>query len=225
MPEFKYNNEVLRFEPESLLIAGYTAKDQKALIAHIEELKEIGVAAPNQVPMVYDLSPELLTTKKTISTVKNDTSGEVEVVLLDIDGEWYVGLGSDHTDRKLEAVSIHKSKQVCAKPVTEDVWKLSEIEDHWDEIELKSWFIQNGEETLYQTGKLASFLSPKELLAIIGERGFPTKKIALYCGTPPLLTDGFVYAEGFRAQLIDPKRDKVIELKYDVKILVDAKEE
>lgn len=225
MLEFNFNNEVLRFEPESLLIAGYTAKDQEALIAHIEELKEIGVAAPNQVPMVYDLSPELLTTKKSMSTVKNDTSGEVEVVLLDIDGEWYVALGSDHTDRKLEAVSVHKSKQVCAKPISSNVWKLSEIEEHWDEIELRSWFIQDGKETLYQTGKLAAFLSPKELLAIMKERGYPTKKIALFCGTPPLLTDSFIYAEGFRAELIDTKNNKVIELKYDVNILIDAKED
>ena len=46
-------------------------------------------------------------------------------MLLNIEGEWYVGIGSDHTDRVLEAVSIRKSKQVCAKPISKELWPLS----------------------------------------------------------------------------------------------------
>src|SRR5690606_18133666 len=143
--------------------------------------------------MVYDLSPELLSTRDTITTVKNDGSGEAEAALLNINGNWYVGLGSDHTDRKLEAVSVHKSKQVCAKPISSEVWELSSIENHWDDIEIKSWMVVDGEEHLYQSGKLGDFLSPKELLKIIEERGYPTKDTVLFCGTPPLKTEGFLY--------------------------------
>lgn len=70
---------------------------------------------------------------------RNDSSGEAEVALLDIHGDWYVGLGSDHTDRALEAVSIHESKQICSKIISKQLWALDSVLDHWDEIELKSW--------------------------------------------------------------------------------------
>ena len=126
-------------------------KRSDALRAHIEELEKIGVPAPQTVPMIYQLSPELLSTETEISTVRNDSSGEVEVVLLNIEGEWYVGIGSDHTDRVLEAVSIQKSKQVCAKPISKELWPLSSIEDHWDDLQLKSWYSVNGEVQLYQS--------------------------------------------------------------------------
>ncbi|WP_165820942.1 DUF2848 family protein [Pueribacillus theae] len=223
--KFYLDKKEIVFEPENLLIAGYTARDQKSLQAHIEELKKIGVAAPNQVPMVYDLSPELLSTRDFITTVKNDGSGEAEVVLLSINGKWYVGLGSDHTDRKLEAVSVHKSKQVCAKPISNELWELASIEDHWDDIELKSWMVLNGKEQLYQAGKLGDFLPPKELLEIIKERGYSTTNTVLFCGTPPLKTDKFLYGEKFRAELSDSKTNKKIKLSYEVKILTDSKED
>lgn len=223
--EFYLDNKQIDFEPENLLIAGYTAKNQESLKEHIEELRKIGVAAPNQVPMVYDLSPELLSTKDTITTVKNDGSGEAEVALLCIGGKWYVGLGSDHTDRKLEAVSVHKSKQVCAKPISSELWELSSIEKHWDDIELKSWMVINGEEQLYQSGKLGDFLSPKELLEIIQERGYSVTDAVLFYGTPPLKSEGFLYGEKFRAELFDPTNNKKINLHYEIKVLTDSKED
>src|SRR5690625_4462637 len=220
-----FNNNSIKFNPKHLLIAGYTAKDQKALWDHIEELKEIGVAAPNQIPMVYDLSPELLTTNDPITVVKNDSSGEAEFVLFHIDNEWYIGLGSDHTDRKLEAVSVHKSKQVCLKPVSSQIWKLADVEKDWDHLEIKSWTTVDGEEIVYQTGKLADFLSPQELLDILKERGYPTEDAAIFCGTPPLKTDGFMYGSNFRAELVNTNTNEKITLNYHVDILIDSKED
>ncbi|WP_051291514.1 DUF2848 family protein [Fictibacillus gelatini] len=223
--KFYVDRKELNWEPENFYIAGYTAKNQAELKEHIEELEKIGVAAPPQVPMIYHLSPELLSTGATISTVRNDASGEAEVVLLNIEGEWHVGIGSDHTDRVLEATSVQKSKQVCAKPISNELWPLSAIEDHWDEIELRSWYSINGKETLYQSGKLDAFLSPKELLKIVEERGYSTSESALFCGTLPIVSGEFIYGESFRAELFDPKMNKKIELFYHTKILRDSEEE
>jgi Protein of unknown function (DUF2848) len=223
--KFHVDRKEINWEPENFYIAGYTAKDQGALKDHIEELEKIGVPAPPRVPMIYHLSPELLRTETVVSTIRNDASGEVEVVLLNIEGEWHVGIGSDHTDRVLEAVSVQKSKQVCAKPISNELWPLSSIEDHWDEIELKSWYSIKGEETLYQSGKLDAFLSPKELLEIVEERGYPTSEIALFCGTLPIISSEFLYGESFRAELYDSKTNKKIELFYQTKILRDSEEE
>src|SRR5690606_6585949 len=101
---------------------------------------------------------ELLQTNDLITVIGNKSSGEAEVALLNIDGKWYVGLGSDHTDRLLETVSVQKSKQVCAKPLARELWPLDEVIKSWDEIELKSWVTVNGDKKLYQSGKLDQFL-------------------------------------------------------------------
>jgi hypothetical protein len=223
--EIQIENKKRNWAPDRLVIAGYTAKDQEAAKRHIEELKELGVPAPPRIPMLYDLSPGLLTSESTIAVVNNDSSGEVEVVLLEVDGTWYLGLGSDHTDRVLEAVSIQKSKQVCPKPISKELWLLSEIEDHMGDIELRSWMTHNGEESLYQDGKLESFLSPKELLQIVDERGYSSSGLALFCGTPPIVNGEFIFGEAFRAELYDRKLERKITLSYKTKLLKDAEEE
>lgn len=223
--EFTVGDKVFTFKPRRLVIAGYTSKDQEALIAHIDELKELGIPAPPRVPMMYDLSPELLQAVDEVTQVNNHGSGEAEVVVLDIDGRWYIGLGSDHTDRVLEAVSIQKSKQVCAKPISRELWALDEIVDHWDAIEMRSWVLVDGEEQLYQDGKLDSFMTPQELYRIVEERGYASRGFALFCGTLPLVSGHFQFGSMFRAELYDPVTRNSISLSYSVKILKDAEEE
>ncbi|UFJ41398.1 DUF2848 domain-containing protein [Brevibacillus humidisoli] len=215
----------LDWKPQRLVIAGYTGRDQEAVKKHIDELLELGVPAPRRVPMIYDLSPELLRTSEEISVVCNDSSGEAEVVLLDVDGSWYVGLGSDHTDRVLEAVSVQKSKQVCAKPMAREVWPLDSIADHWDEIELRSWVTINGEEQLYQSGRLDAFLAPQDLLDIVRQRDYAAPNMALFCGTLALIDGQFQYGEAFRAELLDNKTNRSISLSYEVKQLKNAEED
>ncbi|WP_080832115.1 DUF2848 family protein [Cohnella massiliensis] len=219
--KFAIGSEQIEWSPKRLVIAGYTGKDQETVRKHIEELKEIGVPAPRQVPMLYDLAPELLSSAGQIRVVGNDSSGEAEVVLLDIDGTWYVGLGSDHTDRVLEANSVQKSKQVCAKAVSEELWPLDSFKDRWDEIEMRSWVVKDGETRLYQSGKLSAFLEPDRLLDIVKERGYFSPGICLYCGTLPLETE-IVYGGTFKAELSDPGTGRKITLAYGTEPLKDA---
>jgi hypothetical protein len=54
-------------------------------------------------------------------------------------GEVFVGVGSDHTDRALERLSIPAAKQACPKVAGTAVWRLDEVEDHWDRLELRAW--------------------------------------------------------------------------------------
>ncbi|WP_333880442.1 DUF2848 family protein [Lysinibacillus capsici] len=208
--------------PKRLLIAGYTGKDQASVKKHIDELREIGVPAPPQVPMIYDVSTNLLTTSPSISVVQESSSGEAEVVIMNVKGKWYVGLGSDHTDRELEKLSIQKSKQVCSKPISTQFWLLDDIESRWDEIEMRSWMIVNGEKKEYQTGTLGEFLHPKELIKIITERGYYSEDLMVFCGTLPIVTGEFIYGDGFSAELYDALTDRKIQLDYKVHILTDA---
>lgn len=208
--------------PKRLLIAGYTGKDQASVKKHIDELREIGVPAPPQVPMIYDVSTNLLTTSPSISVVQESSSGEAEVVIMNVEGKWYVGLGSDHTDRELEKLSIQKSKQVCSKPISTQFWLLDDIESRWDDIEMRSWMFVNGEKKEYQTGTLGEFLHPKELIKIITERGYYSEDLMVFCGTLPIVTGEFIYGDGFSAELYDALTDRKIQLDYKVHILTDA---
>lgn len=223
MLTFYVNGVKVYADPKRLLIAGYTGKDQDAVRKHIEELKEIGVPAPPQTPMIYDLSTNLITTDQDISVIREMSSGEAEPILVKLKGKWFLGLGSDHTDRELETVSIQKSKQVCSKPISEELWSLDEIEDHFDDIEMRSWMIVDRVKKDYQIGKLGEFLSPKKLLQIIEERGFETEcDVVVFCGTLPIINGEFIYGEAFAAELYDSLTGKKIKLSYRVHILEDA---
>ena len=86
-----------------LVIAGWTGRDPAAMEAHMAELEAIGIARPKTAPIFYRVSEDLLTQDDTIRVVGEDSSGEVEFFILALaDGLW-MGLGSDHTDRKVEA--------------------------------------------------------------------------------------------------------------------------
>ncbi|WP_206118843.1 DUF2848 family protein [Chromobacterium fluminis] len=150
----------LSFEPRRLIIAGWTGRDRQAVEHHIHELAALGVSPPASTPCFYPLSPQLLTTAARIEVPRAHSSGEVEYVLLaDADG-LYVGVGSDHTDRQVEAYDVTVSKQMCAKPLSVGLWRFDEVAAHWDQLQMRCWRSRNGERELYQEGSAAGLLPP-----------------------------------------------------------------
>ena len=105
-------------------MAGWTGRDVAALEKHIRELEEIGVKRPKSTPIFYRNAASLLTTADTIEVLGEHSSGEIEYVIHAIGGDLFVGVGSDHTDRKAETINVSLSKQMCAKPVSRKIWKL-----------------------------------------------------------------------------------------------------
>src|SRR6266851_2852888 len=93
----------LRMDIRQLVIAGWTGRDQSAVDAHIRELLELGVRRPRSTPMFYRVSASQLTSDGRIQVMGKDSTGEVEFVVFRSAGKVLVGLGSDHTDRKMEA--------------------------------------------------------------------------------------------------------------------------
>jgi hypothetical protein len=63
-----------------------------------------------------------LTTANQIEAVGENSSGEVEVVLITDAGKILVGVGSDHTDRTVETYNVTTSKQMCDKPIAPELW-------------------------------------------------------------------------------------------------------
>jgi hypothetical protein len=205
----------------AVVIAGWTGRDETALNAHIEELAELGIAPPKSVPMFYRVAATLITTRTVVQMVGREASGEVEAVLWKHAGALYVGVGSDHTDRKLEAVGITLSKQLCAKPVSAVVWPWAEVAPHWDQVVLRSR-VSGGD--VYQEGAAASLRRPDELLALYESREGPLPDGAvMFCGTLAV-HGGIRFSEEMQLELVDPVLGRTIQHRYTVDVLPIAEQ-
>ena len=202
-----------------LVIAGWTGRNEEAVEAHIRELEEIGVPRPASTPIFYRVAASLLSQADRIQVAGENSSGEAEPVLLNVDGRLMVGVGSDHTDRQVETYNVTVSKQVCAKPISTDFWAFDEVMDHWDSLVLRSFAHVDGERIAYQEGTLAAIRPPDDLLAkyAAAEREL-TAGSAMYCGTLAVIGE-LRYASAFTVELEDPVRDRLLSHTYAVDTL------
>jgi hypothetical protein len=200
---------------DQLVIAGWTGRDPVARDKHIAELEALGIARPATTPIYYRASARRLTQEDSIEACGNDSSGEVEFVLIGWQGRTFVGLGSDHTDRKVESYSVTVSKQMCDKPLAPLLWELEEVIGHWDRMILRSYAWINGKRELYQEGTLDAMLPVDELL----RRGFESGKLpdgcAMFGGTFAA-KGGIRSADRFEYELEDPVLKRTIRHAYDV---------
>jgi hypothetical protein len=166
-----------------LVVAGWTGRDTSALEAHIRELETLGIARPKTTPIFYRVAASLLTTAERIEVIGGDSSGEVECILYALDDGLWLGLGSDHTDRKAEAIGVTLSKQICAKPVGAHLWRFSDIAPHWEKLVLRSYLTRAGKRRRYQEGPVTTMRPPEELIRLYtGGRELPPGT-AMFCGT------------------------------------------
>jgi hypothetical protein len=201
-----------------LIIAGWTGRDPVARDHHIAELAAIGIAPPASTPIYYEVAASRLTTAEAIEASGGDSSGEVEFVLLRTNGTLYVGVGSDHTDRKVETYNITVSKQMCDKPMASELWLYDDIAAHWDQIVLRSYATINGKRELYQEGTLTGMLPPDDLVARrYGPTGLP-EGTAMFGGTFAA-KGGIRPAERFDYEMFDPVLNRTIKHGYAVETL------
>lgn len=203
---------------------GYASRNQEKVREHIKELEKIGVPAPPRTPTVYSIDSDMLTSNNEIKVQGNKTSGEVEAVLFVQKDKIFVSIGSDHTDRELETISIEKSKQVCKKPVSNEVWDYDAIKDHWDSLILRAWITDGKGKHIYQEGQLKELLSVPDLLNVIKhEISKSIEGVAIYSGTVPA-QDGLASAAIWDLELEDPILKRKIKHHYEVKIIAEETE-
>lgn len=204
-------------ELKGLLVVGFAGKDIEKTMEHIHELEAEGIKCPRKVPVLYQCEKQILTDKDEIEVIGHKTSGEVEYLILIKDNKIYIGVGSDHTDRDLEAISIHKSKQVCLKPYAKDFWDYDEIKDHFDDIKLVSTQVVDGKTVEYQSGVTGDLLPMQRIIDEMKEE-VDVNNCLIYTGTVPLL-DGFKFGGQFSCKLVDEKLGREICLSYKVKVI------
>ena len=200
---------------DQAVIAGWTGRDPVARDKHIAELEALGIKRPVTAPIYYRVSARRLTQEDSIEVCGSDSSGEVEFVLIGWQGRIFVGLGSDHTDRKVESYGITVSKQMCDKPVAPVLWDFEEVAAHWDRLILRSYAWIKGKRELYQEGTLDAMLPVGELI----KRGFEDGKLpdgcAMFGGTFAA-KGGIRPADRFEFELEDPVIKRTIHHAYDV---------
>jgi Protein of unknown function (DUF2848) len=200
---------------DQAVIAGWTGRDPVARDKHIAELEAIGIARPATTPIYYRCSARRITLEDRIEVCGENSSGEVEFVLIGWQGRIFVGCGSDHTDRKVESYSVTVSKQMCDKPMASVLWELEDVIAHWDKMILRSWAIIDGARVLYQEGTLDAMLPVKDLI----DRGFGAAGLpdgcAMFGGTFAA-KGGIRPASRFEFELEDPVLKRKISHGYDV---------
>jgi 2-keto-4-pentenoate hydratase/2-oxohepta-3-ene-1,7-dioic acid hydratase in catechol pathway len=203
---------------ERLIVAGWTGRNIKAVEEHIEELAKLGVPRPATVPIFYRCATNLLTNEDRIQVMGGDSSGEVEPVVYALDDGLWVGVGSDHTDRKAETQGITLAKQLCSKPVSPTVWRFDEIKDHWDSLKLRSYATKGGERRLYQEGTAAVMHPADELIRRSGARPSLPAGTVMFCGTMAV-KGGIAPADRFEMELEDPVLGRTIRYGYAIETL------
>jgi hypothetical protein len=219
MLDSRSGSGALTFEAERLICCGWVGRDPAALRAHIDELAHLGVPPPTRVPIYMNFSTYLLTTQDEVEVVSGTTSGEVEYVLLREGTTMWVTVGSDQTDRRVEAQSIVASKQMCGKYLAGRCWPYGEIADHWDRLTLRCWITKDDRRTLYQDSPLGSILGPQELLEKAPDGTIDSAGgLVLFSGTIATKS-GLIYGDAYELELDDPVLHRTIRGEYRVRIL------
>ncbi|WPB57257.1 DUF2848 domain-containing protein [Xylophilus sp. GOD-11R] len=213
----------LAVTPRRLIIAGWTGRDAAAIEHHIEELEALGVPRPSSVPLYYRVGAALLTQQASVEALGPQSSGEAEPTLFFAEGEWWLTVASDHTDRQVETYSVAVSKQMCAKPIAATAWRWSDVAGYQDELRLSSRILEDGAWVDYQRGSLAS------IRPLVGLRDGIYAAVPehdgsfMTCGTlgalPNARGEGIRPATEMEIELHDPRRGRSIVHRYSVDVL------
>ncbi|MFI9630806.1 DUF2848 family protein [Streptomyces sp. NPDC052042] len=201
---------------------GYAGRDTSGIDEHLRELAELGLPAPGAIPALFPLPPGNTTTAPHIVVSGANTYAEVEYVLIKTaEHGWVVTVGSDHSDLEVERVSTPRSKAVCPDVVCADVWLLSDVLGHWDQVNVGLWANEAFASEPLQKGTMVELLAPPQLIEVLEQRIRQTAPVGTVifsgtiAGTP---TPG---AAGWSARLHDPVLGRSVEFAYSVHALVD----
>ena len=228
----------MQIEVKALRGSGFTNRDRQAVREMSDDRRRNGKSWTAKELWTYRLSPYLLTIDESIDVQGPLTGGEVEVVTVFTADGVFVGVGSDQCDREMDAQYLEKPKQMCLHPLSPKVWKLEDVSDHWDELQLESQ-VRVGDTVVDLHRFSMSQLVPLETwIDYCGLRNGPFATI-FYCGTgmtvPGLsaelerlgLSQDTAHGVGaeFKMRLYDPVLDREIRHSYTVNVLGDDLDE
>lgn len=211
--------ETINVAINRLMVAGWTARDQRAMRHRIRELAERGVAGPNRTPSFHRVPVANLTRADVIDVPDKGNTGGVEFVLFQHDGELYVSVGSDHTGNEVAAQDVTSERQIREKPLAAEAWPFSEVASHWDEIFLRAWIVEDGELALYQEGQVSAMLDPAVLVDALAECEVAfCDGTLMYSGTFDVI-GGRRFSPFLEIEMYDPVLERSIRHRYNLETL------
>jgi hypothetical protein len=125
-------------------------------------------------------------------------------------------VGSDHTDRALEATDIPWGKQVAPNIIAPTLWRWRDVAGHWDEVRLESYV----DDRLYQKALVSEFWTPVEMVESVKGRiaEVPGARV-FFSGTVVSEGERLDYGLHWSLRMIDPVADRTIRHDYTVRVL------
>lgn len=197
---------------------GFTIRDRDKMQRHLDEVVGVHVPWPERPPVIFPISAWATITSDDVPVQYGRTSGEIEIVTV-VDGdELLIGVGSDHTDRELEATDIPWGKQVAPNILAPTLWRWRDVADHWDQVQLESYV----DGTLYQKALVSEFWTPEEMVTSVKGRikEVPGARV-FYSGTVVSENEQLDFGKEWSLRMIDPVAGKTIRHDYTVTVLAD----
>ncbi|NIL77871.1 DUF2848 family protein [Rhodococcus sp. B10] len=204
-----------------VLNAGFAGADQSSVLAHIDELAELGVPRPTSVPTLYNLAPISTSQADEVWVHGDRTSGEAEwALIVDDSNDLLLTVASDHTDRQLETHRIDWGKQIAPDVLARAAWRLSDIDPASNSIRLRSWGSKGGsEDVLLQEGTLDQLLPPAYWIETLTDAGLLVPGTVVLGGTLPMIDPEAQYADTWTVELEDRDKGRALRLSYAIHIL------
>jgi hypothetical protein len=100
------------------------------------------------------------------------------------------------------------------------MWRWNDVKDHWDDIHMESWVIDQGETVKYQEAMVNEFWTPAEMVQGLRDSvvRVPGANI-LFSGTVVSIGEKLRFAESWTIKMTDPVLNRVIEHTYTVDVL------
>ncbi len=213
--EYRNGNERdVEIAVSELILFQWAARDMDILKRQIDEYAKFDIK-PRTMPEIYHLQPYLVTTSNYIRKISENHAGSVHyVILIKNEDEIYLTVGSDHSDKDAERCNVLAGKHMYPKVVARRAWPLEEVEDHFDELVLRSWILEGSAKTIYQEGKLKMLIKPDRIIDQVKEIVSELRNVVVFAGTLPTVRGEIKVSEYFEVELSDPVLNRKISHYY-----------
>lgn len=208
------------------LNGGYAGRDTEQVKAHVDELAELGVPGPTNIPTMYPLSSMLALQGDHVQVPHGQTSGEAEWALVIPPGaagvdDYLVTAACDHTDRALEVHGVAWSKQSAPDFLGDVAWRWGDVKDSFDKFRLAAWVTNGGVEELIQDGTPAQLLDVDYWVERLGGADLLKPGTVFLSGTIPMVQGVDQFADAWRVELADGE-GHTSRVEYTVEVLPAA---
>lgn len=150
---------------------GFAGREKEGALAHVAELRELGLPAPTRIPSIFPIPPSRITTDSEVCVPGEDSYGEVEFALLCTEKlGWVVCAAADHSDFLVEGLSTTRAKTVYDDVLSTDAWLLDDVLENWDSITMTCERRDGAVWELIQSGSVGELMRPHDLIKELEDR-------------------------------------------------------